>query len=238
MPMTAPADLTGPSHPARSRRWAPTSRSLWSHQLRLFPTPVFLALAALGGAWAVGSRLDAPIERTELGLLCTLGLSVVLVDAAAATTASSVVSLARRRLAPATIGIGLAFATWALAWALARALASGPSPAVPMPGAADLLEWSTITGSQLAVGAVATRRRPTAMSFGPGLLVALAWFVAVKVPRLHAWLFDPVDHQWRWVTLLAASVAVAAVASIDPAHRFARAHRFDPTHRFCREARP
>jgi hypothetical protein len=66
---------------------------------------------------------------------------------------------------------------------------------------------------------VATRRRPCSTSFGPGLLVGLAWYLAVAAPRLHPLLFDPQDHLWRWLALLAAFAAVTSAASLDPAQR-------------------
>jgi hypothetical protein len=189
--------------------------ALWADEGRLFPIPTFLSLAVISCAWAATSRLDSPIEGTVLCILASIGLSTVFVDRAAAVVASSVVPLWLRRAIPALLGMGLATATWLVARFLAVAI--GPAPD---PDGWNVLEWATIASSQVAVGAVAARRRPDSMSFGPGVLVGLGWGVAVAAPRLHPQLFDPQEHLWRWLTLFAASVAVASAASLDPAQRF------------------
>ena len=193
---------------------------LWTYGRRLFPIATFLSLAIVCFAWAVASRLDAPIEGTVLCILGSIALSIVFVDQAAAATASSVVPLWRRRVIPALLGLGVGMATWVVARYVAAAI--GPAP---VPDGWEALQWMTIASSQLAVGAVATRRRPGSMSFGPGVLVGLAWYLAVAAPRIHPQLFDPRDHLWRWLALLAAFAAVASAASLDPAQRF-RADRW------------
>ncbi len=93
---------------------------------------------------------------------------------------------------------------------------------IPMAGRWDLLEWSTIAASQLAVATVASRRRPERESFGPGLVVGLAWYATVAAPHLHTTLFDPPDHPWRWVALLATFIGIIVVTSLDPARRIHR----------------
>jgi hypothetical protein len=191
-------------------------RSHWGYVLRLSPTATLAAVAAICCVWAVAGELDTAIERTTLAILSTVGLSIILVDAAAELTAPSVVALGWRRLAAGSIGVAATFVTW---WS-ARALAAAAGTRVPMVGRWDLLEWSTIAASQLAVAAVVARNRPARLTFGPGLLIGLAWYVVVSAPGFHTSLFDPVDHAGRWVALLAAFLTVTAATSIDPAHRF------------------
>lgn len=211
--------MTGDSRTVEPLRWprfrAVAEPTLWRYQSRLFPVVTFLAFAGVCCAWAVTSRLDAPIESTVLAIIASIGLSIVLVDPAAPVTAASVVDLRWRRIPPWLIGLGLASAMWLLG----RILASGVR-AAPAPDGWAILEWSTIAASQLAVGAVRSRRRPESTSFGPGILVGLLWYIAVSAPRLHQLLFDPSAHLWRWLSLLAVFVIIACAGSIDPAHRF------------------
>lgn len=193
----------------------PTRRSHWAYAARLSPAATLLILAALCWTWAIAGTLDTAIERTTLAILSTLGLSIVLVDAAAEVTASSVVALGWRRLVAGSIGVAASLAAW---W-VARLLAAVAEPGVPAIGRWDLLEWSVIAASQLSVAAAVTRSRPGRMTFGPGMLLGLIWYSSVSAPRLHTALFDPVDHAWRWAALLVAFVAITAATSIDPAQR-------------------
>ncbi len=198
----------------RPRRSRPGAAALCGYTWRLFPTSTVLVLGAVGCAWAVASKLDAPIEGTTLAVLASLALSVVFVDAAAPLTAASVRPLYMRRAMPALLGLGQATVGWLAARSLAATLVDAP-----WPGRWALLEWLTIALSQLAIGAVISRRRAEAVSFGPGLVVALLWYVGVAAPRLHQQLFDPADHPWRWTGLIIAAVVVALTASLDPSSR-------------------
>lgn len=189
----------------------------WGYGRRLFPVATFLAAGLVSCAWAIVSRLDAPIEATVLAVLASITLSIVFLEPAASITASSVVPLAWRRCVPALLGLGAATASWLIARSLATAI--GPAPWL---GRWAVLEWLTIACSQLAIGALASRRRAESTSFGPGLVVALFWYITAASPRLHPQLFDPVDHPWRWIALLAGSAAVITAASLDPARRSLR----------------
>jgi hypothetical protein len=191
-----------------------TDARWWGYRWRCFPIATFLAFGVVGVAFAVASDLDAPIEATVLAIIGSMAISIVFLDPAAPITESSVVPLAWRRCVPSLLGLGAATASWLIARSLAVAI--GPAP---WPGRWALLEWLTIACSQLAVGAAANRRRAETTSFGPGLVVALIWYVSVAAPRLHSQLFDTVDHPWRWIALLAGSAAVSAAASLDPARR-------------------
>lgn len=202
------------SRPGRPRPRLLTQPTLWAYGCRLFPITAFLASGLVCSAWAVASRLDAPIEGTVLCILGSVALSIVFVDPAAPVTAPSVVPLVWRRVIPALFGVGLAASTWVIA----RTLAATVNPA-PVPGGWEVLEWATIAASQLAAGAFSSRHRPDSISFGPGILIGLTWYVAVAAPRLHPQLFDPHDHLWRWLALLVASAAAGSAASLDPAHR-------------------
>ena len=200
-----------PPHPRQGGQGA---TSLCGYTWRLFPTSTFLVSCAVGCAWVVTSTLDAPIEGTTLAVLASLALSVVFVDTAAPLTAASVRPLYMRRAMPALFGLGQATVGWLAARSLAASLVDAP-----WPGRWALVEWLTISLSQLAIGAVTSRRRAEAVSFGPGLVVALLWYVGVAAPRLHQHLFDPADHPWRWTGLLVVSAVVALTASLDPPSR-------------------
>jgi hypothetical protein len=215
-----PVTDRSPAHDTRdpgARTRALRDGARWGYGRRLVPTTTFLAFAAVCSAWAILSELDTPIEATVLAILVAVPLSIVLVDPAAAVTAASVVPLARRRVVPAVIGLCAAMATWITARSLAAAV--GPAP---LPDSWALLECSTIALSQVALAAAVSRRRPASTSFGPGILLALVWYVVVAAPRLHQLLFDPPEHLLRWIGVLATSAAIAGMASLDPAHRTRR----------------
>ena len=188
--------------------------TLWGYVWRLFPATTFLAVGAIGCAWAVASKLDAAIEATSLSIMVSIALSVVLVDTAEPLAAPSVMPLYRRRVVPALLGLALATGAWLTARSLAAVFVDAP-----WSGRWNLLEWLTIAMSQLAIGAITNRRRAEAVTFGPGLVVALSWYVGVAAPRLHQQLFDPIDHPWRWGALALTFAAVALTASLDPTNR-------------------
>ncbi|MEZ5380748.1 MAG: hypothetical protein R2754_03010 [Microthrixaceae bacterium] len=198
----------------------PAGLSLWGVGRRLLPVATYAAWGVICGAWAVASGLDAPIETTVLAILASVVLSVVFVDAAAAVTAPSVLTLMRRRFVAALLGTGLATTTWLAARCLAAAFGGGP-----WPGRWALLEWSTIALSQLAVGALASTRRPDSTSFGPGVVLGLVWYLVVAMPRSHEALFDPQDHPLEWSVMLATALLIAMLASRDPMHRLPRRSR-------------
>ncbi len=203
------------SQSGRSRFSVLAVGTLWAYGRRLFQIATFVAFGVVCCSWAAASRLDAPIEVTVLCIIGTIALSIVLVDPVAPLTAPSLLPLGWRRVIPAVFGLGIGTSTWVIA----RSLAAATGPA-PWPDGWSLLEWATIAASQMAVGAVLARRRPDSVSFGPGMVVALSWYIVVASPRLHQQLFDPPDHLWRWLALLATFTVVACVASMDPARRF------------------
>lgn len=194
--------------------------AMWAYGRRLFPIATFLAFGAICCGWAIATELHSPIDATVLAILGSVPLSVAFVDAAAALTNASVLPLALRRVVATFIGVGLATASWLVARGSAAAI--GPAP---WPDIWAVLEWSTVALSQVAIAALSSGRRPTSTSFGPGILLALVWYLVAATPRFHQLLFDPPQHLVRWAGLLIAAFALTAIASLDQAHRLRRGMR-------------
>ena len=214
MPVTDRSPAHDTHHPGYRTR-ALRDGAHWRYGHRRFPTTTFLALGAVCCAWAILSELDAPIEATVLAIL---GRDPTL-DHLRRPGRSG-----HRRIGRSLCRVDGSCpppSHWAqrpLCWITARYLAAAVGPA-PVPDSWALLEWSTIALSQVALAASNSRARPTSMSFGPGILLALVWYVVVAAPRLHQLLFDPPDHLLRWLGVLVTSAAIAGIASLDPAHR-------------------
>lgn len=206
MPVTDASTML-PAGPRGGRRG-----ELWRCAIRLQPRCVLAGIAALATAWAFGSRVDVTSERTLLIALSTVGLSVVMVDPADAVTAASPTPLWVRRMRASALGVGLAGASWVIV----RLGAAVVYDRTSFPVGWEFLEWATIGSSQLALGAASTRER-TEASLGPGLILALMWWVVTAAPRTQERLLEVGDHGWTWLGLLTLFVALAATASIDPA---------------------
>jgi hypothetical protein len=198
-------------------RWG-TLRSgqLWRYRLRLQPWSVLLCTLAIGAAWSWSSGLDSSIDLTVLAIMTTVGLAEALQDDAAPTVVATPTSRLLRRLPPMAIAVAVSGVGW-LALTLTM---SGPANDGDGVGpAASLLEWCAIGASQVALGATVADRGRFRGSVGAPLILALSWGVLAALPRLRAFLWPVDEHAVRWWLVLASSVEVAVVMSLDPAWR-------------------
>ncbi len=180
---------------------------------RTLQVGVFVGIATLATAWAFGSRVNVTSERTMLIALSTIGLSMVFADPAGAVTSPSPTPLVARRLLAAAMGVTLAFAPWVVVRTIVALF-----PETAMPTGWEFLEWATIATSQLALGA-ATARTGRDASIGPGLFLAMLWWVLTAAPRAHEWLYEVGQHGWIWFAMIGAFVFLASAQSTDPASR-------------------
>jgi hypothetical protein len=167
---------------------------------------------AVGAAWAFGTQLDRPFERTVLVVVSTIGLSCAFVDPAAVVTATSPTSLRRRLLVPGTLAVATALAGWVVLRSAAAA-----SSRVDLPDGNELLEWLVVASTQVAVG-LALARRSLSVSIGPGAAVATIWATLAAFPGLDV-LYPVGDHVVGWVTALLGSLLAAVISTVDPARK-------------------
>ena len=155
-----------------------------------------------------------------VGLLMVISVGYLFDDPAADVLAASPFDLARRRLTRLALGMPVVIAGWLLALRQGSFLDGYDA----LPVGALTVEIAAFAAFTLAVAAVAARRGDHApgISAAAGLFVMVALLFVARQALPSAWPIpelQPNTHADRWRWVLAASLAVLAWASRDPASR-------------------
>jgi hypothetical protein len=227
--------VTGPNRSGPERRRVrrrelfllvgPTARTMRWTALLGGAAAAVLTVVAARGELSRGVPLSLLPVRVAAVLLC-LGAAFLLDDEAGATVEPAPVGLLARRGLRIVLGGLATTAAWGTAvWIASRLVGSGPLPR-QLPIAGLTIEAAALLAVTLAAAAVAIRR----IGHDRGGIVAgptlLAFIMAVATFGRHWPLFleSSSDPGWdaahlRWASILAASVLVLIVASLDPARR-------------------